>query len=585
MKKFLTILLLLFAVRYGFSTDVPLPEELLKLGSAARQSGLNYRIVRTTPLGPAVFYRRSSGDSRFEIGDDRRVKNNDGEFQYVNGGEIAVRHIPRISEQAAGEFAGAVRFEVTDTTVNGRPAYAVKAFFPESDQREYSISYILKQPIFTVGTTTQLRDGKKTGNPSEQVEFFDSLPDNLFLLPDNIRIISPADAAEESLLIAEMTATKRLKRHNVYNAPPLWIAVSLIAVITLTAAGMLIAWRFKRHKRGLLYGSLALWMLLLGFLLYVLVRFWPALSTLGSLTRHGGSLYSMMIDYDYDLPGLLASGAGDETAILTHLRTKYPLISDAVIAPRAGCSTFAVRCGDGATVFCRNFDFSNHAPTAVVFTAPPSGYRSISVCSLGVLEFTPFDSPEHWGSRPLLLALPFVPMDGMNEKGLAAAVLQLPGAAVRQNTGKPPLFTTLVIRLLLDRARSVEEALELLKNYDLADASLGHFHFQIADASGDSAVVEFDANRTWVVRGGSPGQAASNCESGPESGRAKVGADRLEKMTAGISRGLADSAEAAKLLESVRQPSTVWSGVYELSTLRLNLLLPSSGDAAGFCCK
>ena len=63
------------------------------------------------------------------------------------------------------------------------------------------------------------------------------------------------------------------------------------------------------------------------------------------------------------------------------------------------------------------------------------------------------------------LTAPYICLDGLNEKGVSIAVLTLDSDPVHQNTGKPAIATTLAIRLVLDRAASTEEAVELLRGY------------------------------------------------------------------------------------------------------------------------
>ena len=76
-------------------------------------------------------------------------------------------------------------------------------------------------------------------------------------------------------------------------------------------------------------------------------------------------------------------------------------------------------------------------------------------------------------------------MDGMNEKGLCVAVLVIQDSpGFRQDTGKPDLTTTTAVRLLLDKASDVEEALELLSRYDMHASSGMMVHFALADVSG-----------------------------------------------------------------------------------------------------
>lgn len=98
------------------------------------------------------------------------------------------------------------------------------------------------------------------------------------------------------------------------------------------------------------------------------------------------------------------------------------------------------------------------------------------------------------------LAALYAPLDGMNEAGLAVSVNMIQDSAtIEQDTGKPDITTTTAIRLLLDQAGDVDEALNLLKQYDL-HASMGMMnHFAIADAAGRSVAVEYIDNEMIVI--------------------------------------------------------------------------------------
>jgi len=90
------------------------------------------------------------------------------------------------------------------------------------------------------------------------------------------------------------------------------------------------------------------------------------------------------------------------------------------------------------------------------------------------------------------LTAPFICLDGINEKGLSIAVLTLDSEPAHQETGKPIIATSIVIRLVLDRAATTQEAVNLLKGYDMLATSGRDYHFYINDASGDGRVVEYD---------------------------------------------------------------------------------------------
>ena len=100
----------------------------------------------------------------------------------------------------------------------------------------------------------------------------------------------------------------------------------------------------------------------------------------------------------------------------------------------------------------------------------------------------------------LAIAALYVPMDGINEAGLCVADLEVnEGGMEAVDTEKPDLTVTTAIRLLLNRAATVEEAVELLRQYDIhASGGISH-HLAISDASGASVSVEFVDGEMVVV--------------------------------------------------------------------------------------
>ena len=167
-----------------------------------------------------------------------------------------------------------------------------------------------------------------------------------------------------------------------------------------------------------------------------------------------------------------------------------------------GCSTIAVKNADGEALFGRNFDW-NSCEAMVVMSYPENAYASISTVNMDFIR------QGAGGVAGLALkadeiktiAALYAPLDGMNEKGLAVSVNMIQdSAAIDQNTDKPDITTTTAIRLVLDKAATVEEALDLLEQYDM-HASMGMMvHFAIADSGGKSVVVEYIDNEMVVTQ-------------------------------------------------------------------------------------
>ena len=138
----------------------------------------------------------------------------------------------------------------------------------------------------------------------------------------------------------------------------------------------------------------------------------------------------------------------------------------------------------------RNYDFKNNTSAMLVYCAPKNGYRSVATAALDNVSANAPD--ESTKMKLASLTAPYICLDGLNEKGVSIAVLTLDSDPVHQNTGKPAIATTLAIRLVLDRAASTEEAVELLRGYDMFASSGRDYHFYITDATGDGRVVEYD---------------------------------------------------------------------------------------------
>lgn len=101
---------------------------------------------------------------------------------------------------------------------------------------------------------------------------------------------------------------------------------------------------------------------------------------------------------------------------------------------------------------------------------------------------------------------PYYQMDGMNEADLAVSSLDEPEEQAGFDPNKKTLWFTTVLRLLLDNAKDVNEAITLLQSYNIDFISN---HFIISDRSGDSVVIEFTRGQMKAVRSGKPWQVVT----------------------------------------------------------------------------
>lgn len=163
-----------------------------------------------------------------------------------------------------------------------------------------------------------------------------------------------------------------------------------------------------------------------------------------------------------------------------------------------GCSTLSVENTDGGNLFGRNFDW-NHCSGLIISSRPEDGYASVSTVNMDFIQAGGLDLSSLPDTAQAVIGL-YAPLDGMNEQGFAVSVNMIEDSdTIEQDTEKPDITTTTAIRLLLDKAANVEEALDLLSQYDL-HASMGMMvHLALSDAEGSSVVVEYVNNEMVIT--------------------------------------------------------------------------------------
>lgn len=219
-----------------------------------------------------------------------------------------------------------------------------------------------------------------------------------------------------------------------------------------------------------------------------------------------GRLYELDYTVDYKLDQVLKSNITDTENLFKYvaylLYDELPGQKNSVsIDP--GCSVFAVpESGSKNYIMGRNYDYrhfnsdkTSYVPTSAILvrTAPKGGKKSISMVDGLNMGFGQGFFSNGTQDISLLMGLPYAALDGINEDGFAIGVLALSEKQTNQQTGKPRIGTTVAIRMLLDKASTVKEAIEMLKNYDMDMRGSGrsNYHYFMADATGDYAIVEY----------------------------------------------------------------------------------------------
>ena len=240
--------------------------------------------------------------------------------------------------------------------------------------------------------------------------------------------------------------------------------------------------------------------------------------TLSTVESVDGNEYLWKMEYKaaYDLDDLVSKDIDSNAKLLDYVIGRVgkglPIkIKSSQVADENGemqtmnCTSFQAAQSDGSGFwYGRNYDFYKN-PTMVTISRPKKGYASIAVSDMSHFGYDLEKLPAKFLARVNCLASIYAPVDGINEKGLCTSIMALPKQAAQQESGKHKVGTTVIMRLWLDRCATVQEALDLAASLDIChDAVVGSgYHYMVADASGDCAVLEFDKEDGWksmVVR-------------------------------------------------------------------------------------
>ncbi|MFR3791861.1 MAG: carcinine hydrolase/isopenicillin-N N-acyltransferase family protein [Blautia massiliensis (ex Durand et al. 2017)] len=212
-----------------------------------------------------------------------------------------------------------------------------------------------------------------------------------------------------------------------------------------------------------------------------------------------GAVYSMHVKGGFYLDDFIAQGgASNDNELIQFITDNITrgVVDIQMTAPEIGCSAFTSVTPEGDRLFARNYDFSK-TNTMVVFTEQNEGrHASISTVDLQFLGVDVDKNMESLMDKIICLAAPYAPLDGINDAGVSCGIFMSYQGGEKtmptdQDTDKPDFTSTTLLRLILDYADSVEEAVEIASSYDLHDSANTSYHYMVADSTGKSAILEW----------------------------------------------------------------------------------------------
>lgn len=310
-------------------------------------------------------------------------------------------------------------------------------------------------------------------------------------------------------------------------------------------------------------------------LITVLV-FWGKIRTMSNIRKDGEGVYYMEYDKDLPLDDLLAAGITSDEDLFNWInKTEFHGLCPVQIdTGRYGCASFAAASPDGDILFGRNFDYPE-TDTVMIYSHPENGYASYAMADLEVIGIGRGQSnldPDSPLARFIMTATPYIVCDGINEAGLGVSTLELNIGEIHQDTGRPDLFVYTAIRVLLDRCATVDEAIQLLEQYDIHSHNDVRQHLFIVDKSGRSVVIEWFEDQMYV----NELNAVTNSVLTPGDHYGECSDWRLEILTDELSanNNILTQEQARDLLEAVSQGTyTEWSAVYNLNDFSADIYL------------
>jgi hypothetical protein len=143
----------------------------------------------------------------------------------------------------------------------------------------------------------------------------------------------------------------------------------------------------------------------------------------------------------------------------------------------------------------------------------------------------------------------------------------VPATRVPSDPSKDTVDSLGVIRVALDTAATVTEAVDVFRSLNVDFSGQTPLHYLLADVTGDAAVVEFDAGEIRVLRNDTGWLHMTNFLLSDVDSTAGH-CDRYDTITGELdsAAGELDLEGALRILERVAQAHTQWSITYDMST-------------------
>ncbi len=299
--------------------------------------------------------------------------------------------------------------------------------------------------------------------------------------------------------------------------------------------------------------------------------------TIASLRKVEGNLYAMRFYGDY------ANDLADRRSSFEAAGLKPELPGDPF-----HCSLFSVF-GDTANYHLgRNFDNPSgwRCLTLITQSDPSFGYASLTPVRLRDIGFgltADFDELPFVQKRLLTRTIDYCP-DGINEHGLVMGLANVTPQSYAPDPNKGLISCTQWVRKVLDYAKTVDEAAEITRRYNIANSgrpnsSTLDVHAIVADSTGRSIILEPAEGEMKVIENTGLWQVMTNIPVyNVPLDMLMNGCWRYDRIYARLllHNGILGPNDSMTLLSEVANIWTEWSAVYDMANRRILLALDYS---------
>lgn len=303
--------------------------------------------------------------------------------------------------------------------------------------------------------------------------------------------------------------------------------------------------------------------------------FGDELKAIKSLKMIKDRVYTFEYRGDYGFKAFLEQGGAKTDAQMAEYIAGFlskGYIKTGAHTPEGGCSTIA---SEG--LFCRNFDWDSKSHYAIIKTYPDDGYASISTTGFAFLGMGEDWHPIAGMDGMVALASVYVPLDGMNEKGLCVSdLIEIDGSTEVPDTDKADLTIVAAIRLVLDYAKDTEEAVRLLSEYDVFPSVNAAHHLAISDINNHNVVIEWKNGLMSVTE---TDIVTNHCLA--ETRESPMIGESLKRFTylAQMHSGFKSQEEGLQALKDASyEEETLWSVIYDKEKLSSTIYFDSKWE-------